>query len=78
MLVLTSASYQHELAYAVQDVEKGQRRAHSTFRIRRGRKSRGSLTSAPGLENERLLELLRSTSKLCGPKACGRHQACRY
>ena len=60
-------SFQHELAYVVQDVERAR-----GMPLNLSDQARTEITrlanSAPGLENERLLELLRSTSKLADQK----------
>ena len=64
---LNQRSYQHELAYAVQDIEKARGAPLTLSDHARAEVSRLA-NSAPGLENERLLELLRSTSKFSDPK----------
>ena len=64
---LNQRSYQHELAYAVQDVEKARGAPLNLSDQARTEVTRLA-NSAPGLENERLLDLLRSTSKLSDQK----------
>ncbi len=64
---INQRSYQHELAYAVQDVERARGAPLNLSDQARTEVTRLA-TSAPGLENERLLHLLRSTSKLSDQK----------
>ena len=64
---LDQRSFQHELAYAVQDVEKARGAPLNLTEQARTEVTRLA-NSAPGLENERLLDLLRSTSKLADQK----------
>ena len=60
---LNTRAFQHELAYAVQDVEKARGAPLPLSDQARAEVIRLA-NSAPGLENERLLDLLRSTSKI--------------
>ena len=64
---LNQRSFQHELAYAVQDVERARGAPLALSDQARAEVSRLA-GSAPGLENERLVELLRSTSKTSDQK----------
>ena len=60
---LNQRSFQHDLAYAVQDIEKA-RRLQLTLSDQARAEATKLATSAPGLENDRMQALLRSTAAI--------------